>query len=87
MNKSRPNKKIIVGTVVSDKTDKTVTVELETRKRHPLYKKFVKTHSKVKAHDAKNEAMIGDLVRMIEVRPLSKEKTWRVTDIVEKAQK
>ena len=87
MNKSRTNKKIIVGTVVSDKTDKTVTVELETRKRHPLYKKFVKAHSKVKAHDAGNEAVIGDLVRMVEVRPISKEKTWKVIEIMETAQK
>jgi len=83
----RPNKKTIVGVVVSDKMDKSVSVELETRKRHPLYKKLVKTHSKVKAHDEKNEAAIGDLVKLVETRPISKDKCWRIVEILEKAQR
>ena len=87
MKKSKPNKRIIVGTVVSDKMDKTITVELERRKRHPIYKKFVKEHSKIKAHDNKNEAAVGDVVKMIETRPISKEKTWRVVEILEKSAK
>ncbi len=87
MKKSKPNKRIIVGTVVSDKMDKTITVELEIRKRHPIYEKFVKKHSKIKAHDSKNEAAVGDIVKMIETRPISKEKTWRVVEILEKSAK
>jgi len=81
---SRPNKKTLVGVVVSDKMDKTITVLLETQKRHPMYKKFVKKTSKVKAHDDKNEAAAGDLVKLIECRPISKEKTWRLIKILEK---
>ena len=84
MKSSRPNKKSLVGLVVSDKMEKTVTVLLETRKRHPIYKKFVKALSKVKAHDEKNEASEGDLVKVLECRPMSKEKTWRLIEILEK---
>ncbi len=84
MESSRPNKKTLVGVVVSDKMDKTITVLLETQKRHPMYKKFVKKTSKVKAHDDKNEAAAGDLVKLIECRPISKEKTWRLIKILEK---
>jgi len=84
---SKPNKKTIVGTVVSDKMDKTITVKLETRKRHPLYNKFVKVHTKIKAHDEKNEAAVGDLVKLITSRPISRDKTWRIVEIVEKAQR
>lgn len=87
MKKARPNKKTIVGTVISDKMDKTVTVQWETRKKHRLYKKFVKARTKIKAHDEKNEAQEGDLVKVIESRPMSKEKTWRVVEILEKAQR
>jgi len=83
----KPNQKTITGIVVSDKMDKGITVELETRKRHPLYKKFVKEHFKVKAHDGKNEASVGDLVKLVECRPISKDKCWRVTEILEKAQR
>ena len=83
---SKPNKKTIIGTVVSDKMDKTVTIEIETRKRHPIYKKFVKKHTKIKAHDEKNEAAMGDLVKVIETRPISKEKTWRIAEILERVQ-
>ena len=85
MKKQRPNKKVLVGTVTKDKMDKTVTVELVIPKLHPIYKKYVKTYKKIKAHDEKNEAGKGDLVKVIECRPISKEKSWRVTEIVEKA--
>ena len=87
MKGSKPVKKMVVGTVISDKMDKTVTVEWEVRKMHPLYKKFVKQHMKTKAHDEKNEAAVGDLVRIAESRPISKEKSWRVVEVLEKAQK
>jgi small subunit ribosomal protein S17 len=83
---SKPNKKTIIGTVVSDKMDKTITLEIETRKRHPIYKKFVKKHSKINAPDETNEAAMGDLVKVIETRPISKEKTWKIAEILEKAQ-
>jgi small subunit ribosomal protein S17 len=82
-----PNKKNIVGTVVSDKTDKTVTISWETRKRHPLYKKFVKSHRKIKAHDESNQASVGDRVRIQQTRPISKEKSFRIVEILEKGQK
>ena len=87
MKKTRPNKKEIVGIVVSDKMDKTVTITWETRKKHRLYKKFVKVRTKIKAHDEKNEAVVGDLVKIIESRPISKDKKWRVIEILEKAQR
>ena len=83
----RPKKKTVIGTVVSDKMDKTVTIRWETRKRHPLYKKFVKEHMKIKAHDGKNEASIGDLVKVVETRPVSRDKCWRVVEIIEKAKR
>jgi small subunit ribosomal protein S17 len=84
---SKPNKKTVVGIVVSDKMDKTITVMLETQKRHPLYNKFVKGQNKIKAHDEKNEASVGDKVKLVASRPISKEKTWRIIEIVEKAQR
>jgi small subunit ribosomal protein S17 len=79
------NKKSYQGRVVSDKMDKTIVVAVETRMLHRLYKKYVKQTKKVKAHDEKNEAHIGDLVRVIESRPLSKDKHWRLVKIVERA--
>ncbi len=85
MKSQKPLKKAITGMVIGDKMDKTVTVLWETRKRHPLYKKFVRGHKKVKAHDEKNEASIGDLVRVEEIRPVSKEKTWMIKEIIQKA--
>lgn len=85
MKGSKPNKKTLVGTVISDKMDKTVTIEWETKKRHPIYKKFIKQFTKIKAHDEKNEASMGDLVKIIETRPISKFKSWRVAEILEKA--
>ncbi|MFH1846415.1 MAG: 30S ribosomal protein S17 [Candidatus Omnitrophota bacterium] len=87
MKASKVNKKTIVGTVVSDKMDKTIIVKWDVRKRHPLYKKFVKSHKKLKAHDEKNEATMGDIVKIIETRPISKDKRWRVIEILEKMQR
>ncbi|MEW6202209.1 MAG: 30S ribosomal protein S17 [bacterium] len=73
----------IVGTVVGNSMDKTVVVQVEMQKRHPVIKKYVRTRKKYHAHDEKNECGIGDRVRMIETRPLSKTKRWCVIDIVE----
>lgn len=81
----RGNRKIRVGRVVSDKMDKTVVVAVETFVTHPLYKKHIKRTTKFKAHDENNECGVGDVVRIMETRPISKEKRWRVVDIVEKA--
>ena len=81
----RNQRKVRRGYVVSDKMDKTVTVELEDRVKHPLYGKVVRKTVKVKAHDENNECGIGDLVRLMETRPLSRTKRWRVAEIIEKA--
>lgn len=75
----------LVGKVVSDKGDKTITVLVETYKNHPLYKKRVKYSKKYTAHDEKNEAKIGDKVRIAETRPLSKTKRFRLVEVLEKA--
>lgn len=83
--KERNFRKVRRGYVVSDAADKTITVELEQRSTHPLYGKVVRSNRKVKAHDEKNEAHVGDLVTIMETRPLSKTKRWRLTDIVERA--
>jgi len=82
---TRNRRKELVGRVVSDKMDKTIVVSVETYKRHPLYNKRIKYTKKYKAHDEHNEAKEGDLVRIMETRPLSKEKRWRLVEIVEKA--
>jgi len=74
--------KIRIGSVVSDKMDKTVVVAVETRKRHPLYKKTFKKVVKYKAHDEENKCRVGDKVRIIETRPLSRQKRWRVAEII-----
>ena len=79
-------RKTRVGKVVSDKMDKTIVVAIETSVKHPLYKKIVKSTYKLKAHDENNECHIGDKVRVMETRPLSKDKRWRLVEIVEKAQ-
>jgi len=71
-----------VGQVVSDKMDKTVVVAVETSKRHPLYKKTIKRSVKYKAHDENNQCQLGDTVRIIETRPLSRQKRWRVAEII-----
>lgn len=78
-------KRELVGKVISDKTDKTITVLVETYKKDPLYKKRVKYSKKYAAHDEKNEAKIGDTVRIVETRPLSRTKRFRLVEIVEKA--
>ena len=81
----RNHRKVRQGYVVSDKMDKTVTVELHDRVKHALYGKVVSKTRKVKAHDEQNECRVGDLVRLMETRPLSKTKRWRVSEIIEKA--
>lgn len=81
----RGKRKIRMGNVVSDKMDKTVVVAVETFVTHPLYKKQLRKTTKFKAHDENNECGIGDVVRIMETRPLSKDKRWRVINIVEKA--
>jgi len=78
-------RKTRTGKVVSDKMDKTVVVTVEDHVKHPLYKKIVKRSSKLKAHDEKNECGIGDTVKIMETRPLSKDKRWRLVEIIEKA--
>ena len=74
-----------VGIVVSDKMDKTIVVAISERVKHPLYKKIVSRTKKLKAHDENNECRVGDKVRVAETRPLSKEKCWRLVEIIEKA--
>lgn len=81
----RAIRKTRVGLVVSDKMDKTVVVALRENERHPLYKKVVRSTYKLKAHDENNECKVGDRVLVMETRPLSKDKRWRVVEIVEKA--
>ena len=81
----RALRKTRTGRVISDKMDKTVVVAVETRVKHPLYGKMMKRTLKVKAHDENNECGIGDTVRVMETRPLSKDKRWRVESIIEKA--
>ncbi|MCF0143323.1 MAG: 30S ribosomal protein S17 [Parasporobacterium sp.] len=78
-------RKVRVGKVVSDKMDKTIVVAVIDNVRHPLYKKIVKRTYKLKAHDENNECGIGDTVKVMETRPLSKDKRWRLVEIVEKA--
>jgi small subunit ribosomal protein S17 len=82
----RGNRKERVGTVVSDCQEKTIIVEVERRTAHPLYKKVVKTSKKYTADDQKNEAKVGDKVKIVETRPLSKTKHWRLTEIITKAE-
>ena len=74
-----------VGLVTSDKMDKTITVSIERKVKHPIYGKFVKTTKKFKAHDEKNDAKAGDTVKISETRPLSKTKRWRLVEVVERA--
>ena len=81
----RAQRKVITGLVMSNKMDKTVVVGIEERTRHPLYKKIIKRTVKFMAHDENNECNMGDRVRIMETRPLSRHKNWRVVEIVEKA--
>jgi small subunit ribosomal protein S17 len=83
--KGKSRKKEFIGTVKSDKMMKTIVVSIETMKLHPMYHKYVKRLKKVKAHDQNNEAKIGDRVRVVECRPLSREKRWRLVEILERA--
>ena len=83
--KRTSRRKTRVGKVISDKMDKTIVVAVETRVPHPLYKKIIKRTYKLKAHDEDNSCGIGDRVRVMETRPLSKDKRWRLIEIIEKA--
>ena len=78
-------RKTRTGKVVSDKMDKTIVVTIESRVKHPLYKKIVKKTYKLKAHDEQNQCGIGDTVKVMETRPLSKDKRWRLVEVLEKA--
>lgn len=82
---NRNRRKVLVGVVISNKMQKTISVNVETKSKHPLYKKLVITHKKYHAHDEKETAKVGDKVEIVECRPLSKTKTWRLSKIIEKA--
>jgi small subunit ribosomal protein S17 len=84
MEKSRGLRKTRTGKVISTKMDKTITVACERRIKHPVYGKFIRKTTKLMAHDAKNECSEGDIVKIMETRPLSKQKRWRLVDIIEK---
>ncbi len=75
----------VTGCVVSNKMDKTITVKIERKVPHPLYKKYVRRSTKIHAHDENNECNIGDIVMVVECRPLSKSKSWRLVKVIEKA--
>lgn len=81
----RGNRKVRIGKVVSDKMDKTIVVATEKLVAHPLYKKQIKMTKKYKVHDEENQCQIGDTVKIMETRPLSKQKRWRLVEILEKA--
>ena len=85
MSEVRGMRKTRVGVVVSDKMDKTITIAVKYRVRHPLYGKIMNRTTKIKAHDEKNECGIGDTVKVMETRPLSRDKRWRLVEIIEKA--
>ena len=79
-------RKVMIGTVTSNKMDKTIVVSVETSVRHPLYGKIVKRTYKLKAHDEENVCQIGDKVKVLETRPLSRDKRWRLVEVVQKAE-
>lgn len=83
---TRPSRKVRMGKVVGDKMQKTVVVAIERRVPHPMYGKMMTRTTRLKAHDEQNSAKVGDTVRIVETRPLSKDKRWRVVEIVERAQ-
>lgn len=85
MSAERGKRKARVGVVLSDAMDKTVVVQIETRGRHPLYSKSVRREKKLYAHDEDNSCKAGDLVRVVETRPMSKLKRWRIAEVVQKA--
>ena len=82
---NRGMRKTRIGVVVSDKMDKTIVVKLSTRVKHPLYSKYINKTTKIKSHDENNECGVGDTVKVMETRPLSREKRWRLVEIIEKA--
>ena len=82
---ARSRRKVRTGDVVSDAMDKTVVVRISTQVRHPLYGKIIRRSTKLKAHDETNDAHVGDVVRIVETRPLSKTKRWRVVEVLERA--
>ncbi len=84
MDRKRGLRKTRTGKVVSTKMDKTITVAVERRLKHPVYGKFIKKTAKLKAHDEKNECSEGDIVKVMETRPLSKTKRWRLIEVIEK---
>jgi small subunit ribosomal protein S17 len=85
MEEKRVQRKLRIGEVISDKMDKTVVVAVESRIRHPLYGKIIRRTKKFKAHDEGNVVVVGDIVEIMECRPISREKRWRVSRVVEKA--
>ena len=85
MAEVRGMRKTRTGVVVSDKMDKTIVVEIRTRVKHPLYGKIMNRTNKIKAHDEENQCGIGDTVKIMETRPLSKDKHWRLVEVIEKA--
>lgn len=85
MEEVRNLRKERIGVVVSNKMDKSIVVEVERRRKHPIYGKFIKKTNRFMAHDEKNECNIGDTVRIMETRPLSKNKCWRLVEIIERA--
>lgn len=85
MSEERNARKVLVGKVVSDKMDKTIVIAVETYKKHNLYHKRIKSTKKFKAHDEENVAKIGDVVKVMETRPLSKDKRWRLIEVIEAA--
>jgi small subunit ribosomal protein S17 len=84
MTEETVSRRTVVGRVVSDKMEKSISVLVETREQHPIYKKYLRRSTKFHAHDAANECQIGDLVRIEECRPLSKTKTWRLVEVIER---
>lgn len=84
-SETRGQRKVMRGRVVSEANDKSIVVEVETRKQHPLFKKMVKRSKRFMAHDEANECRVGDTVRITETRPLSKRKRWRLVEVVERA--
>ncbi|MFH1594451.1 MAG: 30S ribosomal protein S17 [Candidatus Omnitrophota bacterium] len=78
-------KKVVIGTVVSDKMDKTIVIKVGRLTIHPVFKKRIKKFNKIKAHDAKNVAKVGDVVKVVQSRPISRDKRWRLLEVVEKS--
>lgn len=85
MSEQRGNRKTRIGVVVSDKMDKTVVIAIKTKIKHPLYGKTVNKTSKLKVHDENNECKVGDTIKVMETRPLSREKRWRLVEVLEQA--